>query len=65
MTQHDPDLLERLKALDRGAFERLACDGLIVPSARYEGRNLIVFTENLDKDCVVEAVESVEFSWPD
>ncbi len=47
------------------ALNRLACDGLIVPSARYEGKNLIVFTENLDKDCVVEAVESVEFSWRD
>ncbi|MCY3930605.1 MAG: hypothetical protein OXH70_06835 [Acidobacteria bacterium] len=46
-------------------INRLACDGLIVPSARYEGKNLIVFTENLDKDCVAEAVESVEFSWRD
>ena len=47
------------------ALNYLACDGLIAPSARYEGKNLIVFTENLDKDCVLEAVESVEFSWRD
>lgn len=45
------------------AFNHLGCDGLIVPSARYEGKNLIVFMQNLDKDCVVNAVESVEFSW--
>ena len=34
-----------------------------MPSARYGGKNLIVFMENLDEDCFVEEVEPIEFSW--
>ena len=47
------------------ALNCLGCDGLIVPSARYEGKNLIVFMGNLDEDCFVEELESIEYSWPD
>ena len=43
----------------------LGCDGLIVPSARYDGRNLVVYLQNLDADCRIEEVESSPFSWSD
>ena len=36
-----------------------------MPSARYEGRNLVVYMQNLDKDCFMEEVESREFVWSD
>ncbi len=48
-----------------GALHHLGCDGLIVPSARYECRNLVVYMQNLDKDCFVEEEEWIEFSWSD
>ena len=44
---------------------RLGCDGLIVPSARYNGRNLVVYMQNLDEDSRVEELESSPFSWSD
>ena len=43
----------------------LGCDGLIIPSARYAGRNLVVYLRNLDEDCRIEEVESNPFSWSD
>ena len=44
-------------------ISRLGCDGLIVPSARCDGRNLVVYLQNLDEDCGVEEVDSTPFSW--
>lgn len=41
----------------------LGCDGLIAPSARYDCNNLIVYMQNLDKECVLEEIESSEFLW--
>lgn len=41
----------------------LGCDGLIVPSARYDCNNLIVYMQNLSRDCILEEVESKEFLW--
>ena len=41
----------------------LGCDGLIVPSARYDCKNLIVYIQNLEKDCFVEEDESRVFWW--
>ena len=43
----------------------LGCDGLIVPSARHDCENLVVFMQNLDAECVVDEEESAEFSWSD
>ena len=43
----------------------LGCDGLIVPSARYDGDNLVVYMQNLERDCFLEEVESRQFQWPD
>ena len=48
-----------------GALRHLGCDGLIVPSARFDCRNLVVYMQNLDKDCFVEEVEWSEFAWSD
>ena len=47
------------------ALNFLGCEGLIVPSARYDCKNLVVFMQNLNKDCFVEEDESSEFSWSD
>ena len=44
-------------------FNYLGYGGLIVPSARYDCRNLIIFVQNLDTDCVVEEDESKAFQW--
>lgn len=41
----------------------LGCDGLVVPSARYDGRNLVVYLQNLDEDSGVDQVGSSPFSW--
>ena len=41
----------------------LGYDGLIVPSARYDCKNLIIFMQNLDEDCFIEEEESREFRW--
>ena len=45
------------------AVNYLGCDGLIVPCARYECRNLVIYVQNLAGDCVVEADESEVFEW--
>ena len=41
----------------------LGYDGLIVPSARCECNNLVVFVQNLDSDCVIEENTSTVFQW--
>lgn len=41
----------------------LGCDGLIVPSARYDCKNLIIFMQNLDKDCFVKDEDCRVFRW--
>ena len=41
----------------------LGCDGLIAPSARYDCKNLIIYVQNLDNDCLLEEGESAEFAW--
>ena len=43
----------------------LGCDGLIVPSARYDCRNLVVYMQNLEGDCFLEEVDSRQFRWSD
>lgn len=45
------------------AANYLGYDGLIVPSARYECRNLIIYIQNLAGDWVVEEDESKPFLW--
>ena len=45
------------------AVNYLGYDGLIVPSARYECRNLIIYIQNLAGDWVVEDDESKPFEW--
>lgn len=45
------------------ALNFLGCDGLIVPSARYDGKNLVVYMQNLEEDCFVEDDRASEFSW--
>lgn len=47
------------------ALNYLGCDGLIVPSARYDCKNLVIYTQNLDKDGFVDEEESREFEWSD
>ncbi|MCY3819281.1 MAG: RES family NAD+ phosphorylase, partial [Gammaproteobacteria bacterium] len=47
------------------ALNYLGCDGLIVPSARHEGRNLVVYMQNLGPGCLVEEVEPGVFAWSD
>ena len=41
----------------------LGCDGLIAPSARYDCNNLVVYIQNLNRDCFVEEDGSIEFRW--
>ena len=45
------------------ALNYLGCEGLIIPSARYDCKNLVVYMQNLNKDCIVEEEESKVFSW--
>ena len=45
------------------AVNYLGYDGLIVPCARYECRNLIIYIQNLAGDWVVEEDESEAFEW--
>ncbi len=47
------------------ALNYLGCDGLIAPSARYDGNNLIVYMQNLDKDGFVEEDGWRTFEWSD
>ena len=41
----------------------LGCDGLIAPSARYDCNNLVVYMQNLNRDCFLEEDGSREFRW--
>lgn len=45
------------------AVNYLGYEGLIVPCARYECRNLIIYIQNLGGDWVVEEDESEVFGW--
>ncbi len=45
------------------AVNYLGYDGLIVPCARYACRNLIIYIQNLARDCVVEEDDSRVFEW--
>ena len=47
------------------ALNYLGCDGLIAPSARYAGNNLIVYTQNLETGCFVDERGSRLFGWSD
>jgi hypothetical protein len=41
----------------------LGCDGLIVPSARWDCENLVLFTDNLTLDLDIEVREAEEVDW--
>ena len=43
----------------------LGCDGLIVSSARHDSKNLVVYIQNLGRDCFVEEDEGGAFAWSD
>ena len=43
----------------------LGCDGLIAPSARYDCNSLVVYMQNLERNCILEEVESRQFRWSD
>ena len=45
------------------AVNYLEYDGLIVPCARYECRNLIIYIQNLTWNCTVEEDTSKAFEW--
>lgn len=45
------------------AVNDVGCDGLIAPSARYDCNNLIIYLQNMSRDCVLEEVDSREFLW--
>lgn len=45
------------------AVEFLGCDGLIAPSARWPCDNLILFSERMGADAVLELVTSEEMNW--
>jgi hypothetical protein len=42
---------------------QLECDGLIVPSARIDGENLVLFTKRLSLDDELELLSSEYFDW--
>lgn len=41
----------------------LECDGLIVPSARWDCDNLVLYGDPLSLDCDLEVVESESVDW--
>lgn len=43
-----------------GAAAWLACDGLLVPSARVNGSNLVVFVDRMDPDAALEIVSRTD-----
>lgn len=43
----------------------LGCDGVIVPSARHDGRNLVIYMQNLHQESSVEEDGSLAFLWSD
>ena len=58
LTAEDPSRCQHVGA----AVAWLGCGGLLVPSARHEGINLVVFVNNLGPDDVVQ--ESAEHAYP-
>jgi RES domain-containing protein len=48
-----------------GAVERLGCDGLIVPSARGDGDNLVIYVNQLPYDAVPREVSREFLDTPD
>lgn len=47
------------------ALNYLGCDGLIVPSAHHEDKNLIIYMQNLGPGCFVEEEQPSTFAWQD
>ena len=47
------------------ALNYLGCDGLIVPSARHESKNLVVYIRNLGPGCLLDEDEPSAFAWRD
>ena len=45
------------------ALSFLGCDGLIVPSARYDGKNLVIYLDNLDEDSPIKEIACIDFAW--
>jgi hypothetical protein len=45
------------------AVQFLGCDGLIVPSARWDCENLVVFNDNHSLDDDLRVIESEEVDW--
>lgn len=43
----------------------LGCEGLIVPSARHDSKNLVVHVQNLSRESFVEEDEPSTFAWSD
>lgn len=43
----------------------LGCEGLIVPSARHDSKNLVVYVQNLSRESFVEEDEPSTFAWSD
>ncbi len=43
----------------------LGCDGVIVPSARHDSRNLVIYMQNLHRESSVEEDGSLTFVWSD
>ncbi|MGB5705610.1 MAG: RES family NAD+ phosphorylase [Arenicellales bacterium] len=39
-------------------------EGIIVPSARYEGINLVIFMDRVNLDTQLEIVETIDVNWP-
>ena len=60
--QFDNTLYERTQEIGT-AISFMEFDGLIIPSARWECENLVVFEDNLSTDNVFEVIESTEVDW--
>lgn len=43
----------------------LGCDGLVVPSARYDCNNLVIYMQNMERDCFLKEVKPRQFRWSD
>jgi len=54
---------DRSQAIGEAAF-MLDYQGLIVPSARANARNLVLFVERIDLDEDIELLDTVEVNWP-
>lgn len=54
---------QRAQAIGEAAF-MLDYQGIVVPSARYDGRNLMMFPERIDTDKVLTLLDRQEVNWP-